>query len=81
MTTRQQISDWFDKPYIADATHMIIVCDTYDWEDYPVYVRPDEDARTIMANNHGVNMQKVMEVYNLGLPKEAQMDERRAFNY
>lgn len=79
--SRNDISNWFDKPWRANATHMVVVCDTFDWEDYPVYVTADEDARTIVAEYVAKPMQKVTEVYNLSLPKEPQMAEHRAFNY
>jgi hypothetical protein len=77
---KQDISDWFDAGVRQKSTHLIVVCDTFDYEDYPVYVAPSEDVRLKVIEHTG-NMQKVMEVYNLSMPKQAQLDERRAFNY
>jgi hypothetical protein len=37
VTSKQQISDWFDEGVKNNATHMIIVCDTYEHDDYPVW--------------------------------------------
>ena len=79
--TRQDIERWFDRGIAAGATHMIIVCDTFDHSDYPVYVEPGEDAREVASQYHGQNMQRVMEVYSLSISKAAQMAERRAFHY
>lgn len=62
------------------ATHMIVVCDTYDWEDYPVYVSPDQDVHKIAAGHNG-NMQRVMEVYKLSMDMNAQLNQHRVFNY
>jgi hypothetical protein len=59
---------------------MVIVCDTFDWEDYPVFVGPDEDVVQV-ADNYRKNMQRVMEVYQLDLDKELQLGEYRAFHY
>lgn len=28
---------------------MIVVCDTYDWDDFPVYVTKDEDVKAVEA--------------------------------
>lgn len=91
MTAVGTISGWFDEGVVKGATHMIVVCDTFDWSDYPVYVMPGEDARTKSFqygsdDGSGLprderNMQKVMEVYSLALPKDAQLLERRAFHY
>jgi hypothetical protein len=78
--SKTDISEWFDRGLAQGATHMIIVCDTYDYEDYPKYVLPGQDVRVVEKNCNG-NMQKVMEVYNLQMDKATQMNERRAFNY
>ncbi len=45
MTTRQQISDWYDQGVTLDATHMLVVTDTFDYDDYPVYVRIDPTVK------------------------------------
>lgn len=71
------ISDWFDRGVAKGATHMVVVCDTFDWEDYPHYVMPGEDPKEYKPGE----MQKVMEVYALHLPKLDQLGERRAFHY
>lgn len=81
MTTRQQIGEWFDKGLEQKATHMIIVCDTYDWENYPVYVKSTEKVKEIFSNYNNKNMQKVMEVYNLALDKNEQLNDHRVFNF
>lgn len=81
MTTRQEISVWFDRGLAQKATHMIVVCDTFDWDDYPVYVRADKDVREVAKEYDGKNMQKIMEVYDLRLDKAMQLAEHRAFHY
>lgn len=81
--TKADIRGWFEQG-LKDSgkTHMVVVCDTYDWDDYPVYIaaKSAEDARE-QARALNKNMQSVMEVYNLGSPMEPQMAQRRAFNY
>ena len=79
--TKQDLSRWFDNGKAQGATHMVVVCDTYDWDDYPVYVKPGEDPRTVANKYSGKNMQTVMECYNLTLDKEMQMKEHRAHHY
>lgn len=80
-TTRQDIIGWFKRGKDQGATHMIIVCDTYDWEDYPVYVMPDEDVHKKHSQYSGPNMQKVMEVYNLQKDMDSQMKQHRNFEF
>lgn len=81
--TREEISQWFDAGIAKQATHMLVVCDTFDYEDYPVYVMPGENPK-VRAEKYiaGDNMQRLMECYKLDPTlKEAQMQEHRARNF
>jgi hypothetical protein len=78
--TRREISDWFDRGVEAGMAYMLVVCDRFDHEDYPVYTENDELALKAHAEHDGPNMQKVMEVYDLRLDKTTQLNEWRAFN-
>lgn len=79
--SRLDISGWFDAGVDDGATHLIVVCDTFDHDDYPVYVFPTQDVHEVVAEKTGKNMQKLMEVYALHLDKDTQMDEWRSFHY
>jgi hypothetical protein len=81
MTTQTLIGEWFDEGKRFKATHLIVVCDTYDHEDYPVYAFSEQGARQVVAEHNGVNMQRVMEVYNLSLSKAKQLAEHRAMHF
>ncbi len=80
-TTTQEIRRWCKDGINANKTHMIVVCDSFDYEDYPVFVSADEDSREVASHYKGQNMQRVMEVYNLKMDIEAQLLEGRVFNY
>lgn len=78
--SRRNISDWFDDGVVEGRTHMIVVCDTFDHEDYPVYVGKNDDFWSVYGRyKDGQNMQRVMEVYDLKADKADQLDEQRAF--
>ena len=80
--TKQDISDWLNRGKKEGATHVIVVCDDYDHEDYPVYVQPGEDPREVSKRFIGTNnMQQIMEVYKLSDDLEAQLSEHRAFHW
>lgn len=81
MTTTNDIKRWLAEAKKQKATHLIVATDTFDWEDYPIYVLKGEDARKIFDETNGQNMQKVMEVYNLSLPLEPQLEAHRVFNF
>lgn len=77
MTTRQQISDWYQQGVEEGHRYMVVVCDTFYHEDYPVFCRSAEKAQAT-SDNPG-SMQRVMERYDLHGDKESQLNERRAW--
>lgn len=80
-TSRQMIREWFERGVAQGKTHMIVVCDTFDHDDYPVYVCPGESSHKVAEAYNGKDMQRLMEVYDLRKPMEAQLAERRAWNW
>ncbi|KKQ35825.1 MAG: hypothetical protein US50_C0004G0014 [Candidatus Nomurabacteria bacterium GW2011_GWB1_37_5] len=81
MTTKEDIRRWFLRGLEKKATHLIVVCDTFDYDDYPVYVEKGKDVHEVESEYNGKSMQKVMEVYNLNMDMERQLNQNRAFNY
>lgn len=81
-TTIDDLKRWFQEGVEQGATHMIVVCDTFDWEDFPVYVTPEEDVRKRVSEEGSKEMQRVMEVYNLKKSMADQFEAgTRVFNY
>lgn len=76
-TTKDDIREWFENGMDMGAAYMLVVCDTFDWEDYPAYVMPGEDLAAKGRSMHGPNMQKVMECYNLSKPFDKQDQDGR----
>jgi len=81
MTSKQEIRDWLTKGQEYECTHVVIVCDTFDYSDYPVYVHDVGNVEDVVSYYDGRNMQKVMEVYSLSLSIEDQLSEKRAFHF
>jgi len=77
-TTKMMISGWFDEGVTLKKDFMLVVCDTFDHEDYPVYATREQVRQCY--NEHNENMQRVMEVYDLSFDKEKQLNEQRAFH-
>jgi len=80
MVSRQGISAWFDAGRREGYSHLIVACDTYNYEDYPVYCMTGEEARKRFSELNGPNMQSVHEVYDLSESKDEQMQEHRALH-
>ena len=74
-TTREDIQGWLERGSDQHAEFMLVVCDTFDYEDYPVYCKKSEldDCKL----KHSRNMQKIMEVYDLSKNREKQLKQRR----
>lgn len=80
-TTQHDIQEWFEDGVEQGATHLIVVCDEFDYEDYPVYVMPGEKVHDKVSEYDAKSMQRVMEVYNLRMDMKRQLNEHRSFNY
>lgn len=76
-TTRQDIGRWFDSGRDANAAYMVVICDTFDYDDYPVYFNDIDSMRRKVADPG--SMQRVMEVYDLNGDREAQLSADRAW--
>ena len=79
-TTREEIREWLEEAKKKNATHMVVVCDTFDYDDCPVYVLQGQDVNKVVQGQNAASMQRVMEVYNLSMDIEKQLSEHRAFN-
>jgi hypothetical protein len=77
-TTREEIGQWFDAGVQAKATHMIVVCDTFEYNDYPAYVGSVDEFYERYDHYNGKNMQRIMEVYDLRVDKAEQLAQHRA---
>lgn len=74
--TKEDIEGWFKRGVSAGKAYMIVICDTFDYSDYPTYFDTADAARTGKANPG--EMQKVMEVYDLNADMAEQMAQHRA---
>ena len=81
-TTKEDIRIWINKAIKNGATHLIVVCDEFDYEDYPVEVSKDQDVKDVFNAHDDKNMQSVMEVYNLSMDIDEQLNKKeRVINF
>ena len=79
-TSKSAIRSWLQRGAEMGATHVIVICDTYDHEDYPSYILPGQSVHKKVGCYDSASMQRVMEVYNLAMNIEEQLDEVRAWH-
>ena len=73
--TRNEISKWFDEGVEQNKKFMVVLCDTFDWFDYPSYHSTRQSAER--EKNLPGYMQRVMEVYDLEADKAEQLNKAR----
>ena len=72
----KDISEWFERGKQDGATHLIVVCDTFDYEDYPVYTNGGPEFWIKHDAIKGQEMTRIMEVYDLQKPWTQQSSDR-----
>lgn len=79
--TRDDIRGWLNRSRSEGATHMLVVTDTYDYDDFPVSVFPGENPSEKMDEYRKDH--RVMEVYSLTGKHdlEFQLREHCAFHF
>lgn len=81
MTTHMDLKVWFDTGVKQKASHMIVVTDSFDHEDYPAYVLPGQNVHERINHYRLAPMQRIMEIYDLAKDRDSQLGEIRTYNY
>lgn len=63
--SKQEFDNWIKEGKERGATHMISVYDSFDYDDYPVYVMPMDDLFEKRKRYDNVNMQMINEIVEL----------------
>ena len=79
-TTRSDIVRWFEEGIKQEATHLLVVCDRFDYFDFPAYVYSGEQPQEKIDDWNSQEFYRVMEVYALHLDMDTQISERRSWH-
>lgn len=63
--TYNDVQRWIKTGKSLKATHLIVICDTFSYEDYPIYAHGEKDCKAKAKSHNGPNMQSVHEIINL----------------
>lgn len=63
--TKQDIEQWIKYAKEKGYEYIISVCDTFDWEDYPVYCKDKEEVIEKTSEYNGVSMQTINEIIQI----------------
>jgi len=73
-TTIVTLHNWFKEGVRRKADFMVVKCDTFDYEDYPVYSSRKTVHKEVAEPG---SMQRVMEVYDLSKPWDSNPSRQR----
>jgi hypothetical protein len=76
---KEQIGRWFNEGQAAKKDFLIVACDTFDNEDYPVFAMAKDFSKEFKSLK-GKESTEIMEVYDLHLLKGFQFREPRAWH-
>jgi len=63
--SRDDIDRWIQSAIAAKCEFIISVCDTFDWDDFPVYCKDKSELITTYDQYDGVNMNKINEIIQI----------------
>lgn len=64
--SRAEIAEWFDEGVRMGMQHMLVICDTWDWNDFPLYVPVGENPRDYDPDERSsASLETTMECYIL----------------
>jgi hypothetical protein len=63
--TKEDVERWKAEGKRKGARWLVVVCDTFDYGDYPVYVMPGEDVDAVIKKYREAEMSRVMETIDL----------------
>lgn len=82
VTTREDLRRWFDEGVEQKADYMIIVTDTFELSDSPVYVTNGGERSVhelAQSYENDEKMTRVMEVYDLHADRDMQVAQHRTW--
>lgn len=77
--TKADIRKWLMEGKEQGATHVIIALDTWDYDNYPVFIQPGQSVKE-KVDSYNSKQDRIDEVYNLSLDIEQQLNQRRVWN-
>ncbi len=76
--TRNDIESWFKYGKAEGLEYLIVMCDSYDYDNYPKYCSRNQLQGTIDA--YPKDMQYIEEIYDLNMDMTAQVAQYRCFS-
>ena len=64
--TRQDVDKWIKRAIEKECKFIISVCDTFDYEDYPIYIKTEPELiEKYEEYKYNKNMQRINEIIKI----------------
>lgn len=63
--SRTDVDRWIKTAIQQKCSYIISVCDTYDYDDYPVYCKDLSEVHEKSNRYNGTNMQRINEIIRI----------------
>ena len=63
--TRQDVDRWIEEAKKNNQPFIISVCDTFDYDDYPIFCKTINELKERYKDVNGVNMQRINEIIKI----------------
>lgn len=63
--SRNDVDRWINTAREGNFEFIISVCDTFDYEDYPVYCKDEEELKQEIPFYNGKKMQRINEIIRI----------------
>jgi len=60
----ETLKEWIEEGIKNKNKYLIVVCDTFDQEEYPIFCKDDKEF-SFQKEEHNKNMQRVVTIINL----------------
>jgi hypothetical protein len=77
--SRQDVDRWIATAKEQGAKYILSVCDTFDWDDYPIYCDSLKELQQAINSHNGKNMQRINEV--IEIHRDKVIENQSPYNY
>jgi len=63
--SRAEVDSWISTAKATKCKYILSVCDTFDWEDYPVYCLDEVELFEEYYAHNNVDMQRINEIIRI----------------
>ncbi len=81
--SKHEIEEMVKEGVNKGYSHVMIICDKFDYEYYPKYISYDEDVDKIIEHydsENFSNLEVIEEIYNYDLDLDMQLNEKRSYH-